>query len=141
MGNGEVKTVRDYVIRLERYGISRERARELQWACRRYDECRRKAAAIRRGEPVDDSPRRTGGAWHNPDPTGDAAIRTADNRYARRVKAIEGAAKAADPALWRHIIQNTCRGVGFTCLGAPCGQQYFSRARRLFFVELNSRLD
>lgn len=132
--------MRDYVIRLEAYGISRERARELMWACRRYDECRRKAAAIRRGEPVDG--RRGGsGAWHPKDPTGDEALRRAGNRYAKRVKAIEQSAKAADPALWRFIIQNTCRGVGFDRLGAPCSHPYFRRAKRMFFVELDARLE
>ena len=129
--------MRDYVIRLEQYGISRERARELSWACRQYDDCRRKAEAIRRGE-VDRGP--ATGAWHAPDPTGSAAVRAADNRYARRVKAIEDSAKAADGALWRHILRNVCRGVPFAYLGAPCSQPYFSRARRLFFVELDKRL-
>lgn len=133
--------MRDYVIRLEAYGISRERARELAWACRQYDDCRRKAAAIRRGEPVDGRRRGGNGAWHPKDPTGDAAMRAADNRYARRVKAIEDSARAADHQLWRYIIQNTCRGVGFDRLGAPCSQPYFSRSRRRFFIELDARLD
>jgi hypothetical protein len=133
--------MRDYVIRLESYGISRERARELAWACRQYDQCRRKALAIRRGEPVDDKPRRGNRTWRPPDPTGDAAIRIADNRYARRVAAIEASAKAADPALAKHIIRNACRGVPFALLDAPCSQPYFSRARRRFFVELDARMD
>lgn len=133
--------MRDYVIRLDDYGISRARARELAWACRQYDEYRRKAAAIRRGEDVDERPRRSSGAWHKPDPTGNAAIRAADNRYARRVKAIEDSAKRADASIWRYIIQNTCRGVAFDRLNVPCSHPYFSRIRRLFYVELDKRLD
>ena len=123
--------MRDYVIRLEAYGISRERARELAWACRQYDDCRKKAAAIRRGG---------NGAWHPKDPTGDAAMRAADNRYARRVKAIEDSARAADHQLWRYIIQNTCRGVGYVHLDVPCSKQFFDRMRRLFYVELDRRI-
>lgn len=132
--------MRDYVIRLDDYGISRARARELAWACRQYDDDRRKAAAIRRGEDVDGRRRGKGGAWHPKDPTGNAAIRAADNRYARRVKAIEDSARAADHQLWRYIIQNTCRGVGFDRLNAPCSHPYFSRLRRMFFIELDERL-
>ena len=133
--------MRDYVVSLERYGISRERVRELVWACRQYDDCRRKAAAVRRGEPVEgDKGRRRNTPWHRPDPTGDAAMRLADDRYARRVAAIEGAAKAADPALWRYIIRNLCRGVPFAHLGAPCSRPYFTEAKRRFLVELDGRL-
>ncbi len=132
---------RDYVIRLEEYGISRERARELTWACRQYDEYRRKAAAIRRGEPVDARARRGNTPWHAPDPTGDAVVRAVDNRYARRVKAIEDSAKAADGQLWRYIIRNACRKVPFAHLGVPCSHPYFARVKRLFFVELDKRLN
>lgn len=131
--------MRTYMIRLEEYGISRERARELWWICRQYDDCRRRAAAIRRGE-VDRPARRRNGIWHRPDPTGEQAVNAADNWYTRRVDAIEGAAKAADPALWRYILRNACRGVPFSRLGAPCGVNQFSRARRIFFVELDARV-
>lgn len=129
--------MRDYVIRLEEYGISRARARELWWACRQYDECRRRAAAIRRGE--EDRPKHgRNTVWHKPDPTGNAAVHAAGNRWALRVDAIEGAAKAADPQLWRYILKNACRGVPFAHLGVPCSKQYFDRIRRLFYVELNA---
>ena len=133
--------MRDYVVSLEKYGISRARVRELMWACRQYDECRQKAAAVRRGEPVgEDRGKGRNTAWHRPDPTGDAAMRLADDRYARRVAAIEASAKAADPALWSYIILNLCRGVPFTHLGAPCGRPYFTEAKRRFFVELDAKL-
>lgn len=133
--------MRDYVINLSGYGISRERVRELMWACRRYDECRRKAAAIRRGEPVDAPRSRRGNtAWRKPDPTGEAAVRLAGDRYARRVKIIEDSAKAADPSLWRYLISNVCRGVAFQYLNAPCSRPYFTGAKRRFFAELDERL-
>lgn len=128
------------MIRLEEYGISRERARELTWACRQYDQYRKKAAAVRRGEPVDERPRRGNKAWRPHDPTGDAAMRMADDRYARRVKAIEDSARAAEPSMWRQIIRNVCRGVPFAYLDAPCSKRYFDRVRRMFYVELDARL-
>lgn len=131
--------MRNYVIRLEEYGITPARARELWWACRQYDECRRVAAAIRRGE-VDRPAKRRNGVWHQPDPTGEQAVRAADNWYTRRVEAIESAAKAADPVLWRYILRNVCRGVPFQRLGVPCSQPYFSRLRRTFYVELDGRI-
>lgn len=95
---------------------------------------------MRRGEPVDERPRRGNKAWRPHDPTGDAAIHIAGDRYARRVKAIEDSAKAADAQLWLYIVRNVCRGVPFRYLGAPCSKQYFDRVRRMFYVELDARL-
>lgn len=132
--------MRDYLYRLEDYGITRERMRELIWICRQYAECRQKAAAIRRGEPVDAPGRHKNSGWKPKDPTGDMAIRSADNRWARRVEQIEAAAKAADRSIWKYILKNACDGVPFTRMAVPCSKQYFDRARRLFYVELDRRV-
>lgn len=132
--------MRDYTIRLDDYGISRERVRELMWICRQYDECQKKAAAVRRGEPIGKPTRRGNTAWHRPDPTGTEAVRLASDRYAARVKAIEDAARAADRVLWRYILRNLCRGIPYSHLGVPCSRPYFTNCRRRFLIELDARV-
>ena len=133
--------MRDYTIKLDHYGISRERVRELMWLCRQYDDLKCKAAAVRRGEPVNPPRKRRGSqAWRRPDPTGEAAARLADDRYARRVKAIEDSAKAASPELWRYILRNLCRGIPFAHLNVPANKSTFTEAKKRFFIELDGRL-
>lgn len=130
--------MRNYSLKLEKYGIDRQRYEELRAICRQYDKYRRLDAKMHRGEY--DRPATGNGHWSQSDPTGNAAIALAGNRYAQRVKAIEDAAKAASPALARYIIQNVARGKTYEQLSPPCGRRQFGESKRRFFIELNERL-
>lgn len=134
---GNARMARDYTVRLP--GVSRERMNELRWVCRQYRAYRQRLAAMRRGEF--DRPARGNGRWRGrPDPTAGQAVMLADSREAKRIAAIEAAARAADPELYRYILRSCCDGVPWQHLGAPCGVNQFYRARRRFFAELDERI-
>lgn len=128
--------MRNYSLKLEKYGIDRQRYEELHAICRQYDKYRRLDAKMHQGEY--DQPTKGNGHWSQPDPTGNRAVMLAGNRYAQRVKAIEAAAKAASPALAWHIIQNVARGKTYEQLMPPCGQRQWTEAKRRFFAELDA---
>lgn len=98
----------------------------------------REEKKLRRGE-ID---RAEGGnaQWRQPDPTGNAAIGIAMKSNAGRIKAIEDAARAAGPEIYRWLMRCVTRGETFEKLGPPCGRAQFYAARRRFFVELDARI-
>lgn len=129
---------RERNLKLEKYGISDARYKELLWLARQYDELKRKERAYRRGE-VD----RVGGgngAWKGvSDPTAAGGMRLASSPYAWKIAAIEQAAAAADAGLCRHILDNVARGRTFEDMGPPCARNTFFAARARFFAELDRR--
>lgn len=130
--------MREYRLRLDEYGISGARYRELLNMCRQYDEMRRDLEYIRQGV---DRPGRTGNGGNvGKDPTGVQAAKVADSWYAARIYAIEQAAIAADPALCRYILLNVTRGTKYEHMDVPRGRRQFFDARRRFFWELDQRI-
>ena len=131
--------MKKYTLRTERFGISRERQRELIYLCRQYDEMRRRLEYIRAG--AEEGRPKGGGApvWAR-DPTGSRAARAVDSWYAHRVDAIERSARAADPELWRYLLLHVARGTPYEKLKVPCGRRQFLAARAAFFIELDQRL-
>ena len=130
---------RDYSYRLEKYGISHSRERELVWACRQYEELKARIRAERRGE-VEKRPGHSR-YYARKDPTGNKAARLADSAAAVRLRAIEDSAKAVGgDAMWRYLIRNVCMGIGYTRLQPPCGVNQFSRMRVAFLLELDRRI-
>ena len=135
--------MREYGLRLDEYGISGDRYKELLHMCRQYDEMRSRLDRIRAGA---DSPRPSGGGARAAikDPTGNRAARAADSRDAVRVNTIEQAAVAADPAVCRFILRNVTRGVSYDQMAAaariPCGREAFYALRRKFFWLLDQML-
>lgn len=131
--------MREYRLRLDSSGITRERYNQLKWIAREYDALRRREQAFRRGE----TDRREGGngAWRGiSDPTAEGGMRLANSPYAWKIAAIEQSAAAADPALCEYVLQNVTRGRRYEELDAPCGRNQFFRARRRFFEELDRRM-
>ena len=100
---------------------------------------RKAEAKLRRGE-ID---RKEGGnkGWRQPDPTGNAAICIAIKSNAHRIRAIEEAARAAGGELYEPLMRCVTRGETYEKLEPPCGRAQFFAARRLFFIELDARLD
>lgn len=128
--------VREYKLRMDEYGISGDRYTELKYMCRQYDAMKSKLNRIRMG--IDDpSPRKGNSAAQVKDPTGNNAARAADSWCARRIGAIEQAARVADPSLSKYILSNVTRDVRYEEMPVPCGINQFYRARRRFFWELD----
>ncbi len=128
--------VKEYRLRMDDYGISENRYTELKYMCRQYDDMRSRLDRIRMG--IDDpSPRKGNSPAQAKDPTGNNAIRAADSWCARRIRDIEQAARAADPALSKYILNNVTRGIRYEEMPVPCGINQFYSARRRFFWELD----
>lgn len=133
-------TVRKHPARLAAAGISPARYDELRAVCRQYPEYRRQLERARAG--IEDRPRRRGGAWKLPDPTGNAAIHLASLPFVRRLRAIEeSAAAVAEPAIAEALIKNACEGIQYYRLRPAIGERQFYVLRQLFFIELDLRVD
>lgn len=124
--------------RLKNAGISQARYEELKAVCRQYRECRRRVELARAG--IVDRPEGRG-AWHRPDPTGNAALTLADSADARRVRLIERCAEAvAEPVIAAAILKSVTEGQPWSRLRPPCGDKQFYILRLLFYIELDRRL-
>ena len=131
--------MRKHPARLLAAGISPARYDELRAVCRQYPEYRRQLERARAG--IVDRPRRRGGAWHRPDPTGNAAIQLASLPFARRLRAIEESASAvAEPTVAEALLRNACEGVPYYHLRPAIGERQFYVLRQLFFIELDRRV-
>ena len=99
---------------------------------------RREEAKLRRGE-IDrtDAGNKT---WRQPDPTGNAAIGIAMKSKADKIRAIEEAARVAAPEFCTQLMRCVTRGETWEKIGPPCGRAQFYAARRVFFVELDTRI-
>ena len=129
--------MREYSLRLDKYGISRELYNELRWFCRQYPDKLAELSAVRGGFNDlrrDGMPK--GGGISNP--TERRAMRALAIRA--DIEAIEQAALAADAGLYREILSNVTRGVVYMNLDAPCGKNQFTAVRRKFFWHLACRL-
>lgn len=126
--------MRDYDLRLSKYGISTSRYRELREFCRQYDEKRHKLDALR-GLKGRDATRQGRGIGRPGDPTGDAAAKS--ERLAADVRLIEDTAQEAMGSEWSELIKNVCRGIPFPYLDVAMSSAVFYRRRREFFKKLN----
>lgn len=127
--------------RYEQYGISKYRFLELKSIALQYDQMVAEEKKLRRGE-ID---RKPGGnrAWRKPDPTGNAAIGIALRSNAHRIRAIEECARIAAPGFAAQLMECVARGVPYERISPtpPCGRAQFYAARRLFFCELDRRIE
>ena len=134
--------MRRYIPRVEKYGITAARMRELRAVCEQYPEHLRKLNDVREG--VRDEPARgniPGRAIK--DPTGARATRAADSYIRRRVRIVEQSAEAAcrSAAVRRFLMASVTTNRGYERLGrVPCGRRQFYAYRRAFYVELDARL-
>lgn len=134
--------MRRYIPRMEKYGITAARMRELMAVCEQYPDMLRALNDARAG--VRDEPARgniPGRAIK--DPTGARAARVADSYTRRRARIVEAAAEAAcrSAALRRCLLVSVTQNRGYERLGrVPCGRRQFYAYRRAFYVELDARL-
>lgn len=133
--------MRKHPARLAAAGISPARYDELRAICRQYRECKRRVALASAG--IVDRPERRAGAWHRPDPTGNAAMALADHPDARRVKLIEQCAAAvAEPVIAGALLKYVTEGRAWEYQSPrpPIGRMQFYILALLFYIELDRRL-
>lgn len=132
--------MREYALKLDKYGISRDAYMELKYFCRQYDQKRREAASLLGPSSPDMSGAPRGNTVGRP--TESAAIKM--EGLLADVMMIDECAKAVDNGVWYHaLIDNCCRRVPWECLkpedmGSSQKQAYFT-ARRKFFYLLHLR--
>ena len=125
--------------RLSEAGITAPRLQELKGYCLQYPRYKRELAEARAG--IVDRPNRRSGAWHRPDPTGNAAMAIADHPAQKRVALIERCAnRVAEPVVAAALLKNVTEDVNYSKLRPPCGPNQFYVIRQLFFIELDREL-
>lgn len=125
-------------LRLDKYGISGSRYKELCGFCEQYPDWQsfllHKTDTLASQE-ITDMPITHG----NTDKTGDLAIKRAS--YEKRCEIIEKCAYEADSDIWRYLIKSVCYKVPMSYLitydEMPCGKAAFYDRRRYFFYLLD----
>lgn len=120
-------------------GMSRERYMQLIWICREYDAMRRRLGEMRDTLRPARYGLDPGGGGRAGDPVGVAAVRAAQSRESRCVRAIEETARQVAGDDWREIVSCVCRGRGYEQLvpRPRCGERVFRQRVWAFFARLD----
>ena len=121
-------------IKLDKYGLSKYKYRELKNFCLQY----REKIAERNSYCGISAVRLTGvpGAGGISDPTFNAAARI--EKLDRDILLIEQTAIEVDAILYPYIISNVADGIPYEYMNnPPCGRRQFYEARRKFFYLLS----
>ena len=120
----------------DKYGISRNRYRELYYFCKQYAEWKSRVREIdsgvqpyaKKGDIVKD-------------PTGDLATERA--MLTKKIELLEATAKEACSEFWEELIWNASGDTSYSCLNAryrvPLSESAFYERRRYFFYLLSKR--
>ena len=128
-------------LKLDKYGISNKRYKELCGFCEQYPEWKDaiKNASFIRGVEYSDMPHSPNTGTSNA--TQSMAIRLASAESKCRL--IEEVAKAADPEYWLHIIKSVCYGTSIDYMrefdGLHMSNSVFYDRRRYFFYLLDQK--
>lgn len=129
-------------LRLEKYGITGKRYKELCGFCEQYPEWKIEVETHKdtlKSKEIDGMPLSPLGSTS--DQTGNLAIRRV--MLQEKIKLIENTAKEADPELWDYIIKSVCYEQPFwyirDIMNAPCSKASFYDKRRYFFFLLDKR--
>lgn len=126
-------------LKLDKYGISKKRYKELCGFCEQYPEWK---AAIKdysfiKGISYDPIPKSVTNGFHSS--TEDAAIRI--EKYMENCRLIESVAQQASPEYWQFIIDSVCHELPINYLitvkGMNLSQFPFYQRRRYFFYLLD----
>lgn len=126
-------------IKLDKFGISRKRYKELCGFCEQYPEWKSalKDYSFIKGVSYDPSPKSITNAINSP--VEDATIKM--DRFISNCNIIEEAAKKADPENWEFIIDSACYELPINYLitvkGMNLSQFPFYKRRRYFFYILD----
>lgn len=129
-------------LRLEKYGISRKRYKELCGFCEQYPDWKLELENhidTVKSKELDGMPHLPEG--NTSDPTANLAIRRAG--IEDKIKLIEDTAKEASPDLWGYIIKSVCYEHPFwhirDIMQVPCSESSFYDRRRYFFYLLDQK--
>ena len=120
-------------VSLIKYGISKERYRELMYFCMQYQGWKDRIEYGLKAGCHDGQPH--GGSVGNP--TEEQAIKNAE--YECKAKMIEDTAYETDQELWKYILNSVTMGIPYEYMKAPCGRRQFYDARRKFFYLLSKK--
>lgn len=128
-------------LRLENYGISAKRYKELCGFCEQYPEWKSQLHHLTDtlcGAKFSDMPH---SGNRTSDPTSELAIKRAV--LSEKCDLIEKTAEDVDPYLAKYLIQSVCYEASLTYLHTyaemPCSRSAFYDARRYFFYLLDKR--
>lgn len=129
-------------LKLEKYGISKKRYKELCGFCEQYPDWKFFLATNRdtiKSKHIDGMP------YSNTGVTSDLTAELAIKRAAiqEKVDLVEDTAKEADPELWEYIIKSVCYETPFwyiqQIMNVPVNHNSFYGARRYFFYLLDKK--
>ena len=123
-------------LKLEDFGISLSRYRELYYFCQQY---REKKDALQRcynikSEPASSMPK-------NPKMLTDSGKQHNDKakKLSRDIHLIEKTAQEAVGELFPFLLKNVTEDISYEHMGVPCGRRQFYFMRRKFFCLLNQK--
>lgn len=126
-------------LNLSKYGISDDGYQEMKYFCRQYDHKKTELALLHNSQFIlrpttyDGMPHGT-----NPgDPTAEAGERAA--KLSTDCEMIEQTAIQTDSGIYQWLIDAVTHGFSYLQMrarGIPCGERYFSKRRREFFLIL-----
>lgn len=129
-------------LRLEQYGISRKRYKELCGFCEQYPDWKLELenhTSTVKCKQLDGMPHLPAG--NASDPTSELAIRR--SKIQANIRLIERTANDADPTLSKYIIKSVCYEQPFwyirDIMQIPCSEHSFYDSRRYFFYLLDQR--
>lgn len=120
-------------LSLDKYGISKERYRELFYFCMQYGEWKESIAYGIRPACTDNISHGSGIS----NPTEQMAIH--NQKALENCRLIEDVAKAAGGYIWKYILKNVTEGIAYEYMNVPCGRRYFYEIRKKFFFMLSQR--
>lgn len=129
-------------LRLEQYGISRKRYKELCGFCEQYPDWKLELenhTSTVKCKQIDGMPHLPAG--NSSDPTLELAIRR--TKIQENIRLIEKTANDADATLSKYIIKSVCYEQPFwyirDIMQIPCSEHSFYDSRRYFFYLLDRR--
>lgn len=125
--------MREYYLKLDEYGISKSRYKELLWACRQYHEREKQIQQLYGLKAVANDGMPHGTAISNPT---QAAAEQAIKLRCKQMS-IETAAKMVDPAQWQALLKGVTTKMPFSHIGYVGSESQFYHVRRRFFFELD----
>lgn len=120
-------------LSMEKYGISKEKYRELMYFCMQYDSMKKSVEYGLR------SIAGGGSAGRKTDRSQTESQAMRNEKYIQEIRMIEDAAREADGELYPYILKAVTSGTSYDYMDVPAGRRKFYEARRKFFYILSKR--
>ena len=126
---------RERDLKLDSYGISKMRYRELKYFCLQYPEKKRQVSSLAglNAMMYDDMPK--GGQLSDPTVQGAARIESIMDD----IRVIDETAAEAAPGMTQALIKNVTENIPYEYMPVPAGKRQFFEARRKFFYLLSQK--